>query len=117
VRAGVANLPPVSPAVKNGKVEEREKEKKEEESRQIEEIKLINEVPNHPLASLENCTLDEVISVLQNYACDPTTTVNQAGFDSYIANHIIKRSLIGMIKNPWFHLILGMCGNQGSMSL
>jgi hypothetical protein len=32
---------------------------------------MLDAIPNDPLTSLENCTLDEVISILQNYACDP----------------------------------------------
>jgi hypothetical protein len=60
-----------------------DKEKKEEESRQMEEIKMLDDIPNDPLASLENCTHDEVMSILQNYACDPTINTNQAGFGSY----------------------------------
>jgi hypothetical protein len=45
------------------------------------------------IPSLENCTHDEVISILQNYACDPTINTNQADFGSYIANHAIKEKL------------------------
>jgi hypothetical protein len=41
---------------------------------------MLNDIPNDPLASLENYTLDEVISFLQNHACDATTNVNQTGF-------------------------------------
>jgi hypothetical protein len=37
-----------------------------------EEIRMLDDIPNDTLASLENCTLDEIISILQNHACDPT---------------------------------------------
>jgi uncharacterized protein (UPF0147 family) len=69
---------------------ELEKRKKEEESRQVEEIKVLDDIPNDPLASLENCTLDEIISILQNQACDPLVDSNQVGFGTFIANHVIK---------------------------
>jgi hypothetical protein len=59
-----------------------EKEKKEEESRQVEEIKMLDDIPNDPLASLENCTFDKIISILQNHACHP-----------FVANHVIKEKL------------------------
>jgi hypothetical protein len=54
---------------------------------------MLDDITNDTLASLENCTLNELISILQNYACDPTTNVKQAGFGSYITNHVIKEKL------------------------
>jgi hypothetical protein len=63
-----------------------EKEKKEEESRKLEEIKILDDIP---LTSLENCTLDEIISILQNHSCDPHVDSNQAGVGSFITNHVI----------------------------
>jgi Mor family transcriptional regulator len=51
---------------------------------------MLDDIPNDSLASLENCTLDEVISILQNYACDPIVNSNQVGSGSSIANHVIK---------------------------
>jgi hypothetical protein len=51
---------------------------------------MLDDIPNDPLASLENCTLDEIISILQNHACDPTINTNQEGFVSSISNHVIK---------------------------
>jgi uncharacterized protein (UPF0147 family) len=71
------------------RLEKLEKETKEEESRQVEEIRILDDIPNDTLASLENCTLDEIISILQNHACDPTINTKR-GSGSYIANHIIK---------------------------
>jgi hypothetical protein len=70
-----------------------EKKKKEEESRKVEEIKMLDDIANDPLASLENFTLDEIISVLQNHACDPHVDYNQGGFGSFIANHVTKEKL------------------------
>jgi hypothetical protein len=78
---------------------------------------MLDDIPNDPSTSLENCTLDEVISILQNYACDPTVVTIQAGFSSFIANHVIKENLTGITRSPWSHLSLGMYGNQGFMSL
>jgi hypothetical protein len=56
----------------------------------VEEIKVLDDIPNDPLASLENCTLDEIISILQNQACDPLVDSNQVGFGTFIANNVIK---------------------------
>jgi hypothetical protein len=44
---------------------------------------MLDDIPIDPLASLQNCTLDEVISILQNNACDTILNSNQAGFDSF----------------------------------
>jgi hypothetical protein len=52
------------------------------------------------LASLENCTLNEVISMLKYYACDPIFNSNQAGFGSFIANHVIKEKVDRYQKEP-----------------
>jgi hypothetical protein len=69
----------------------REKEKKEEEdSRQVEGIRMLDDIPNNPL---ENCTLNEYLSMLQNHACDPTVVTNHVGFGSFITNHVIKEKL------------------------
>jgi hypothetical protein len=76
-----------------GKFSEEEKEKKEEECRKVEEIRMLDDTPSYPLASLENCTLDEVISILQNHVCDPTINSNQAGFGSFVAYHVIKEKI------------------------
>jgi hypothetical protein len=73
-------------------LEELENENKEEISK-VEEIRMLDDIPNDPLASLENYTLDEVISVLQNYAYDPTINTKQVDFGSFIANHVIKEKL------------------------
>jgi hypothetical protein len=54
---------------------------------------MLDDIPNDPLSYLENCTLDEVISILQNYACDPIVNSNQLGFGSFIANHLIRENL------------------------
>jgi hypothetical protein len=54
---------------------------------------MLDDIPNVPLASLEKCTLDEIIFMLQNYVCDPLVDSNQAGFGSFIANHVIKEKL------------------------
>jgi hypothetical protein len=91
VRAGIVNPSSLGPNIKKRK--KLEKEKKVEDSRQIEEIRMLDDIPNNPLASFKKCTLDEVFSILQNDACDPTINTNQAGFNSYIANHVIKENL------------------------
>jgi hypothetical protein len=54
---------------------------------------MLDDITNDPLASLENYTLDEIISILQNHACDPHVDSNLAGFGSLIAKHVIKEKL------------------------
>jgi hypothetical protein len=75
------------------KRKEIELEEKKEESRQVEEIKMLDDIPNDHLASPKNCTLDKILSILQNHGCDPHVDSNQAGFDTLIANHVIKEKL------------------------
>src|SRR4051812_17790916 len=60
--------------------------------KKIEEIKLLSEV-HDPLIDLEKCSFHEFLEVLQKIASDPTCNVHQAGFGSYIANHVIKEKL------------------------
>ena len=58
----------------------------------IEEVKMLSEVKD-PLLDLENCSLHELISILQKFASDPSINYNQAGFGSYIANHVLKEKI------------------------
>jgi hypothetical protein len=51
---------------------------------------VLDDIPNDPLSSLENFTIDEIISILQNHACDPNVDSKQVGFGTIIANHVIK---------------------------
>ena len=53
---------------------------------------MLNEVKD-PLLDLENCSLHELISILQKFASDPSINTNQAGFGSYIANHVLKEKI------------------------
>ena len=53
---------------------------------------MLSEV-NDPLLDLENCSLHELISILQKFASDPFINVNQVGFGSYIANHVLKEKI------------------------
>ena len=53
--------------------------------RKVEKVKMLSEV-KEPLLDLKNCSLHELISILQQFASDPSINVNQAGFGSYIAN-------------------------------
>jgi hypothetical protein len=87
------------------------KEKKEEECRKVEEIRMLDDTPSYPLASLENCTLDEVISILQNHVCDPTINSNQADLVLLLLIMLSKKRLTGIIRSPWSHLSLGIYGN------
>ena len=71
--------------------------KTEHDERKIEEVKMLSKV-NDPLLDLENCSLHELISILQKFASDPSIDVNQSGFCSYIANHVLKEKLLDTIK-------------------
>jgi hypothetical protein len=44
---------------------------------QVVEIMMLDDIPNTPLASFENFTLDKVISILKNYAYDPIINTNK----------------------------------------
>ena len=55
--------------------------------RKVEEVKMLSEV-KEPLLDLDNCRLHELISILQKVASDPSFNANQAGFGSFIANHV-----------------------------
>jgi hypothetical protein len=46
-----------------------------------------------PLLDLDKCSLNELISILQIFANDPSFNVHQTGFGSYIANHVIKEKV------------------------
>ena len=46
-----------------------------------------------PLLDLANSSLHELISILQKCASDPAINSNQAGFGSYIANHVLKEKI------------------------
>ena len=60
--------------------------------RKVEEVKMLSEVKELFL-DLENCILHELISILQKFASDPSINVNQAGFGSYIASHVLKEKI------------------------
>jgi hypothetical protein len=54
----------------------------------VEEVKMLSEVKY-----LEMCSLHELMSILQKFASDPSIKANQAGFGSYIANHVLKEKI------------------------
>jgi hypothetical protein len=60
--------------------------------KKIEEVKMLSEVKD-PLLDLEKCSLHELMSILQKFASDPSINANQAGFGSYIANHVLKEKI------------------------
>jgi hypothetical protein len=60
--------------------------------KKVEEVKMLSEVKD-PLLDLEKCSLHELINILQNFASDPSINTNQAGFGSYIANHVLKEKI------------------------
>ena len=61
-------------------------------TKRVEEVKMLSEV-KEPLLDLDNCSLHELISILQKVASDPSINANQAGFGSYIANHVLKEKI------------------------
>jgi hypothetical protein len=79
-------------------LEEEVKEIEEDETimimdeRKVEEVKILSEAKD-PLLDLEKSSLHELISILQKFASDPSINANQAGFGSYIANHVLKEKI------------------------
>ena len=65
--------------------------------KKAEEVKMLNEV-KEPLLSLYKYSLQELISILQKFASDSFINYDQAGFGSYIANHVLKKRLLGTTK-------------------
>jgi hypothetical protein len=63
------------------------------EEKEVEEVKMLSDNINEPLISLDKCTLNELINILQNFANHPSFNVHQTGFGSYIANHVIKEKI------------------------
>jgi hypothetical protein len=60
--------------------------------KEVEEVKMLSEVKD-PLLDLEKCSLHELMSILQKFASDPFINANQAGFGSYIDNHVLKEKI------------------------
>ena len=63
------------------------------ETTEVEELKMLNDTINEPLLDLDKCSLNELIAILQKFAKDPSVNTNQAGFGSYIANHVLKENI------------------------
>jgi hypothetical protein len=78
--------------------------------KEVEEVKMLSEVKD-PLLDLEKCSLHELINILQKFASDPSINANQAGFGSYIANHVLKEK-IARYNQEAYHQSLGMHGSQ-----
>ena len=57
-----------------------------------EEVKMLSEV-KEPLLDLESCSLHELMSILQKFASDPSININQAGFGSFIASHVLNEKI------------------------
>jgi hypothetical protein len=47
-----------------------------------------------------------ILQNLVNYACDPTINTNQAGFGSYIANHVLDPTIIFYTPCLFMHHLL-----------
>jgi hypothetical protein len=54
---------------------------------------MISNSINEPLLDLDKCSLNELINILQSFANDPSFSVHQTGFGSYIANRVIKEKI------------------------
>jgi hypothetical protein len=63
------------------------------EEKEVEEVKMLSDNVNEPLLNLDKCSLNELINILQNFSNDPSLNVQQTGFRSYIANHVIKEKI------------------------
>ena len=57
-----------------------------------QEVKMLSEV-KEPLLELESCSLHELMSILQKFASDPSININQAGFGSFIASHVLNEKI------------------------
>ena len=68
-------------------------ENESDEEKQVEEVKMLSDKITEPLLDLDKCSLHELISLLQKIANDPSFNVHQAGFGSYIANHVLKEKI------------------------
>jgi hypothetical protein len=55
--------------------------------------KMLSDNIKDPLLDLDKCSLNELIFKLQSFTNDPSFNVNQTGFGSYIANHVIKEKV------------------------
>ena len=71
---------------------------------------MLSEVKD-PLLDLYNCSLYELISILPKFASDPSINTNQAGFGSYIANHVLKEKIARYTKKLVYHLSLEIYGS------
>ena len=80
------------------------------DERKVEEVKMLSEV-NDPLLDLYNCNLPELISILQKFASDPSIDVNQSGFGSYIANHVLKEKIARYNQEAMIPPKLGIYGS------
>ena len=78
--------------------------------KKVEEVKPLNEVID-TLLDLEKCSLHDLICTLQKFASDSSIDVNQAGFGSYIANHVLKEKIARYNQESMYHLSLGMYGS------
>jgi hypothetical protein len=73
-----------------------EEERKESimvvEEKEVAEVKMLFDNIKDPLLNLEKCSLNELIN-MQSFSNDPSFSVYQTGFGSYIANHVIKEKI------------------------
>jgi hypothetical protein len=76
-----------------GNIKNNARERKEEETKQIEEIKMLSEIYNESSINLDTCTLNELLTMLQKYAKDPSMNMHQQGFGSYIVDLVIKEKI------------------------
>ena len=60
--------------------------------KKVEQVNMLSEFKD-PLLYLDNCSLHELINVLQKFASDPSINCHRAGLGSYIANHVLKEKI------------------------
>jgi hypothetical protein len=80
--------------------------------KQVEEVKMLSEKFDEPLLDLDKYCLNELINIMQSFANDPSFSVHQNGFGSYIANHVIKENIQIYNNEAMIPAKLGMCGSQ-----
>jgi hypothetical protein len=73
------------------------------------------------LLDLDECSLNDLINILQSFANDSSFNVHQTGFGSYIANHVIKEKIqcynsevmiAPMLGDVWLQKILIAVGKE-----
>jgi hypothetical protein len=97
----------------------KEASKKQDDIKQVEEIKILNDIPNDRPLNLSKWSLHELLTMLQKYASYSSTNMCQTGFGSCIIDLVFKEKInryknramipskIGDIWEPKIHVTIG----------